>query len=534
MPLAPDVPYEIGDAAFGGFVAGLIDTTRPGSIIAADASQVGQRYVLIVSPKTLETASRQYKTTNTAGPAATRTRWNGLGATQAMNSAEYPAAQYCLGLTRPADKASAWYLPAMDELELIYRNLKATTESNNTSSRMAGDFPGTSVPMGENISSDPTGTAYSSSVPGQTPVTAFRAGGAQALGRQGQNDYYWTATEYSAASAWIQGASGSVAGNQGGFGKDGSLRVRPVRRILVSDLNSPPNAPIVSDQGPFDRAVTNRVDWQFSDPDPGDTQSAAELRYRVADTANWLTTVSIPNPNQFWDSPPGTWVEPRYEAQVRTRDQQGEWGPWSQSFFITAGDAPPGATILSPTSGATIPTDSVTVTISAPDVDEAEYRLYADDNGVMGTTQLQPAQVKTSGDRRTATWAGLANDTSVWLWVRVKHAGLWQSQPTTQRNPVSFTPPPAPSFTVTFVPEDGALDVHITNPASTGDQPPTAYNTVEVNDDGGWETKHGSRFVPPNSTWRYWLPRSLVDYAQRVRVTAHGDNGTSSTTTGVG
>ena len=24
MPLAPDVPYEIGDAAFGGFVAGPI------------------------------------------------------------------------------------------------------------------------------------------------------------------------------------------------------------------------------------------------------------------------------------------------------------------------------------------------------------------------------------------------------------------------------------------------------------------------------------------------------------------------------
>lgn len=242
MPLAPDVPYEIGDAAFGGYVAGLIDTTRAGSIIASDASQTGLRYMLIVAPASLEHTSKQYKTTNDAAPAAARTRWDGLSATQAMNSSTYPAAQYCAGLTYPSDGGSPWYLGAMDELELIYRNLKATTEANytTTATSAAGSFPydGGAVNSGYNPSSDPSGAAYTSTVPGQTSVLAFRDGGGQDLGDAGTNIYYWSATESSAGGAWLQAFSGSNAGHQNFPSKTASGPVRPVRRVLVSDLKA--------------------------------------------------------------------------------------------------------------------------------------------------------------------------------------------------------------------------------------------------------------------------------------------------------
>ena len=119
----------IGDPFMGGFFAGIIDTTK-GNIIPADASQTGLRYALIVAPKSLENTSLQYKTAGSAAPTAARTRWDGLSATIAMNSATYPAAQWCYGRSYPADDASPWYLPAMDELELIYRNLKPTTTNN--------------------------------------------------------------------------------------------------------------------------------------------------------------------------------------------------------------------------------------------------------------------------------------------------------------------------------------------------------------------------------------------------------------------
>ena len=225
----------IGDPFMGGYYAGIIDTTK-GNIIAADASQTGLRYALIVSPKTLEQTSKQYKTANSAAPAAASTRWDGRSATVAMatDTETYPAADYCYGLAYPADDASGWYLPAMDELELIYRNLKSTTENNDTSSRPAGTFPGVDARHGENISSDPTGADYEASVPARTAVAAFQAGGAQALGRQDQNDYYWTATEYTATWAWYQAQSGAVAGRQAGSSKTGSRWVRPVRRLPLA------------------------------------------------------------------------------------------------------------------------------------------------------------------------------------------------------------------------------------------------------------------------------------------------------------
>lgn len=229
--LAAVAAGDWGTPLFGGFLVGVIDTTQ-GNIIGADASQVGERYALIVSPKDLE-QSLAWKDAQTAGPAATHTRWNGLTATVAMASAAYPAANYCMGLADPGDEGSRWYLPAMDELELIYRNLKSTAEDNYTGNRAGGDFPGGTINYGENVSSDPAGAPYTAASPAQTSVDAFRDGGGQDLGDAGTNRYYWTATEYSASDAWLQNASGSNAGIQSNSGKTGASSVRPVRRVVL-------------------------------------------------------------------------------------------------------------------------------------------------------------------------------------------------------------------------------------------------------------------------------------------------------------
>lgn len=219
----------IGDYIYGGYFAGWMDTTK-GNIIAADASQTGAHYMLIVSPLSLEQASLQYKTAATAAPASSSTMWDGLTATVAMTGTTYPAANYCNGLSYPGDGGSQWYLPAMDELELLYRNLKPDTGANYVSSRSAGTFPGIGSSQGVNASSDPTGSAYTTGAPAQTSVALFQSGGAQALDVTGS--YYWCSTEYSATLAWFQGSSGSYAGDQNGYGKNNTLRVRPVRRVL--------------------------------------------------------------------------------------------------------------------------------------------------------------------------------------------------------------------------------------------------------------------------------------------------------------
>lgn len=230
----------IGDNVYGGYYAGLIDTTRAGSIQANDQSQTGAKYLLIVSPKSLEAVTygydgKRWKTTNDAGPTGVQTRWNGLAATVAMKNAgsAYEAASYAHDLSFPSDGGSRWYLPALDELELVYRNLKPSTEVNRTGSRPATGFPGNTTTMGQNISSDPTGAVYTSSVPARTNLTLFQAGGAQAL-ESDYFPYYWTSTELSALGAWYQVFGAGNAGYQADGSKNDTNRcVRPVRRVLI-------------------------------------------------------------------------------------------------------------------------------------------------------------------------------------------------------------------------------------------------------------------------------------------------------------
>lgn len=216
----------IGASFMGGYFAGIIDTTR-GNIIAADAYQTGKRYALIVSPKSLESTVAIAWRTATADVPQAKTRWDGLAATQVLTSATYPAFDYCTGKSYPSDGGSQWYLPALDELELIYRNLKPTTTANVTATRTT-IFPPESDLTGQNISSDPAGAEYTTAVPAQTATVAFRDTGTETL-RLG---YLSSATWSSATQAWVQHTN---TGDQrvNVHTNATAAWVRPVRRVLL-------------------------------------------------------------------------------------------------------------------------------------------------------------------------------------------------------------------------------------------------------------------------------------------------------------
>ncbi|MBN9607863.1 MAG: hypothetical protein BGO26_06775 [Actinobacteria bacterium 69-20] len=220
---------NIGDAWLGGFYAGLMDPTQAGAVPANDANQGGKPYALIDLGASAENSSVQYKTTNDSAPAACSTVWDGLGATQAMISAgsAYPAAQYAAGVTVPSDGASQAYIPAMWELLALYWQFKPFTDSNYLTAETGSTFPGGSVTQGYDPVASPQRPAFTSSVPGQTNLTAWKTGGAQAF----QISYYWTATEFSAANAWLLYFTTSSPGRLYRYGKFNSTRLRLVRRI---------------------------------------------------------------------------------------------------------------------------------------------------------------------------------------------------------------------------------------------------------------------------------------------------------------
>jgi hypothetical protein len=107
-----------------------------------------------------------------------------------------------------------WYLPARDELELLYRHLKPTTETNYTWRN------------GENPSAIPATYAYEELLPVQTSATGFQEGGEHALSAQA----YWSSTQSSRHPAWFQHFAG---GSQYYHDKSAKLRARAFRRFKI-------------------------------------------------------------------------------------------------------------------------------------------------------------------------------------------------------------------------------------------------------------------------------------------------------------
>lgn len=175
----------------------------------------GVEYALVVAPKSLggEAPSLAWKTSDdtTAGTGS----WNnGLANTNAMiagGTSAHPAANFCKNLT--IGGYTDWYLPSRDELEIIYRYLKPTTDSNNTSS-------------GYNTNSRPSAIDYTSSNPARTSVALFMQGSAEAM----QIDNYWSSTQESSINGWYQVF---IYGLQSWSNKSGTFGVRAVRRVPV-------------------------------------------------------------------------------------------------------------------------------------------------------------------------------------------------------------------------------------------------------------------------------------------------------------
>lgn len=212
-------PTTIGQSYGGGFYAG--------NIVSG-----GVTYYLIVAPKSSGESAQFWKTSNDAGPSATITLNNGPAASASMNSAAYPAAQFCEGLT--IGGYTDWYLPSRDELELIYRNLKPSTAQNATASRTKSSYTypeGDDVAgdtMGRNRNSSPAGSAYTTTVPARTSVSAFIAFAAQAFD---PNELYWSSSEASATTAWRQDFA--EGGQYTAFKANVQAPLRAVRRIAV-------------------------------------------------------------------------------------------------------------------------------------------------------------------------------------------------------------------------------------------------------------------------------------------------------------
>ena len=291
--------------------------------------------------------------------------------------------------------------------------------------------------------------------------------------------------------------------------------------LIRSDVtaNQPPSAPTPTwpiNNAPIDRTATVMFTWNFSDPNPGNTQGTYEIRARVSGTSPWTVNVGpITDADSEHLFAATTFSANTWEWQVRTTDNQGATGPWSASTFFVAGTSPT-VTITSPTNNQVIPTNLATVTWTITGTQQQYYVVTYEGVGTGGTIIYDSdTQI---GTNKTASFF-VENNKTYTVAVMAMVGGLW-SPWATRTFSTSFTLPANPTITAAYSDPFGLGFNHsikitgIVNPTPIGTQPTVNSYDIWVREVGKPSTAIKLRSgVSGSIADAYWYsPKSGVAY----------------------
>lgn len=199
-------PTVIGQAYGGGFYAGKI---------AVGGGGVATHYLIVAPKASGENSARTWGTSGVTTGITSDINGPTNSASLAGLGAAYQAATFCEGLS--IGGYSDWYLPAKNELVVLYYFLKPTTDVNSTGSGSNANA----------VSPEPISANYTSGSPAQTSAgIGFRTGETNAFA----SDSYWSSTEADSVNAYRQNfTNGANPPNT----KPSNHYVRAVRRIAV-------------------------------------------------------------------------------------------------------------------------------------------------------------------------------------------------------------------------------------------------------------------------------------------------------------
>jgi len=204
-PASSETTPILGTAMAGGFYGGRIRID-------------GQMFALIVAPKAEGQIDATIWIPNYKAVPGALSYHDGLTNTNAMAEAGSELAQRIRALR--IGEFDDWYLPSLDELEVLYRNLKPGTQPNDCYAR-----------SGINLNAAEPTPPYTPGFPVQTQAELFKAGGAEAF----DDRFYWSSTQHASHSdfAWGQHFGGGNQSYRYGWLTGSQLRARAVRRLPI-------------------------------------------------------------------------------------------------------------------------------------------------------------------------------------------------------------------------------------------------------------------------------------------------------------
>lgn len=396
-----------------------------------------------------------------------------------------------------------------------YANLSITPAATTTQKSVVALL---SMRYGGGGKTDPHFFGHSSPYTELADVSTYRSNGAKTF-------YYYWQTLAAAHQAFAEPTSPPAYEISSTYSAE---KWGSVAFTLQAD-NTAPNAPTLTslhNGETINRANVNRASHHFTDPDADDSQSRFRYRYRLVGATTWTTSTDQVTTNQFYDIPAGSLAAGDYERQVQTADAQGLWSVWSASGFFTAADQPDSLTIIAPLNGETISKATIQVSVSYPEMDTLEARVLGDLNGSPDETNVIMALTSYPGATRSFD-VTLPNGVTVHIQARPvvdTLAGNWA----TSTNPVSFTPPAAPTVTATGYTAEGKVTIGSSNPTPATGEPTVTGRAIHRRnlDDLSKPDKRLAVLAEPSGDWSDHSFRSDVSYAWAVEV--FGDNGTST------
>ena len=234
---------------------------------------------------------------------------------------------------------------------------------------------------------------------------------------------------------------------------------------VIDTFNLPPTAPVLIPPVNYDATVAKAFTWTFTDPNPGDTQSAYQLQILDADLGTTaLDTGKIVSTVSSHNVAGGTLTNTKsYQWRVKTWDSQDAEGEWSGygSFQTSAGGA---VTITDPATDnpAGLDTDDTYISwvVSGATV-QASYRIIL--RKVAGLVVVSDTGWVTS-TATTALVSGMASDVQYRVDVQVRNAALVLSGIGQRLLLPSYATPEPPVVTLTDVSDQGYLLVSVSNP----------------------------------------------------------------------
>jgi len=290
-------------------------------------------------------------------------------------------------------------------------------------------------------------------------------------------------------------------------------------QVIISSVNTAPLAPTLTPlPANIVAGVPNVLAWRFNDNDPGDTQSRADLQYKVNGAGAWTTITNAATTAQQYTLPASTWALGTVEWQVATWDVNGAAGPWSASGFVGTVAAVTAPTITSPA------TDGLDQFVTPVEVDwslpggfpQEAYRVLR--GSASGLSDFYDSGIVASPAQSAMVPLDAISGRTDYITVTFSSGGNW-SLPASRTVVGQIAPPMTPLLVLTQTPGLPQVSVAITNPAGTG-----GYSDTIVTD----LRRDGVRIaanLPNDSAFLDLLPTGgPVEYV----ATAYAANGSSA------